>query len=175
MSIPPVQSADPLDQLARTLFRNFDLNHDGKLSADEFSVLIAKLTGNFTSSAAGTGTSGAANATTPVLPSTASSRKVRAPLEGFDAGKIADLEHRTPKYIFARVARHTDLSGVTNKPTAESVLRSMVPELEAAGLHVLDVRGDKIQINHAGKDVWIDVIRGANSGSPAFQWLGIRA
>jgi hypothetical protein len=49
----------------------------------------------------------------------------------------------------------------------------MAPRLQEAGLNVLDVQGDKIKITFEGQDVWIDVIRGAASGDPAFQWMPV--
>jgi hypothetical protein len=176
MSTTPVQAGNALGQLASTLFKSYDVNGDGRLDADEFSTLVAKLTGALAPAAAGQ----ASAATSPsyasrALPASASPRAVRARLEGFDHAKLADTAHRTQKYIFARVAQQTDLTSVTDKASAEAVLRSMVPSLQSAGLEVLDVKGDKIKVvgQHSGREVWIDVIRGANSATPAFQWLPI--
>jgi len=172
MSTMPIQSGNPLDQLARTLFRAYDTNSDGKLSSDEFATLVANLTGAV-ASAGRTATAAATSAvyTTPVLSTAA--REPRSALEGFDSAKLSNLNHRTPKYLFARVAQYADLSGVTDKASAESVLRGMTADLQAAGLNVLDVKGDKIQVTIDGRDTWIDVVRGANSGRAAFQWLPV--
>jgi hypothetical protein len=173
MSTSAIQSGNPIDQLAKTLFRAYDTNSDGKLSSDEFAKLVTNLTGAV-ASAGGTSSLAATsgNYTTPVL-STASAERARNAMDGFDSAKIANLEHRTPKYLFARVAQYASLDGVTDKATAETVLRGMTTDLKAAGLEVIDVKGDKIQINIEGHDTWIDVIHGANSGSPSFQWLPV--
>ena len=175
MSTTPIQPGNPLAQLAYTLFRSHDLNHDGRLDTEEFSMLVAKLTGTLTSAASSDrSAASSASDTSPVLPAS-SPRASYSRLEGFDYSKIANVAHRSQKYIFARVARHIDLAGVTNKASAEAVLRGMVPELRAGGLEVLEVKGDKIKVvgQHSGREVWIDVIRGANSDAPAFQWLPI--
>jgi hypothetical protein len=94
-------------------------------------------------------------------------------LEGFDPAKLADPTHKTPKYQFARVAQNYDLASVKDKASAEALLKNMAPQLESSGVKVLSVAGDAIQtIDPAtGKSVVVDVIKGANSGNPAFQWL----
>jgi Domain of unknown function (DUF4214) len=92
------------------------------------------------------------------------------PLEGYDAGKLNNLDHRTVKYQFGRVASHFSLSGVTDKASAEALLKSMVPALEAAGLKVHEVKGDKIRVDTPLGQEWVDVVRGAGSGSPGWWW-----
>jgi hypothetical protein len=171
MSTSAIQSGNPIDQLAKTLFRAYDTNSDGKLSSDEFATLVTNLTGAMAKVGGSSTAAATANYTTPVLSTSAA--RVRNAMEGFDSAKIDNLDHRTPKYMFARVAQYASLDGVTDKATAESVLRGMTADLKAAGLDVLDVKGDKIQVNIEGRDTWIDVIRGASSGSPSFQWLPV--
>jgi hypothetical protein len=169
MSMTPIQASDPLQQLAQLLLARFDTNKDGQFSLDEFSAILGRLTpGTVQAAVATSGT-----ATTPVYPTATSVTRAHDRLEGFNSEKIANREHRTPKYIFARVAMETDLSPVRDKASAEATLRGMVPKLQEAGLDVLGVTGDKIKINYEGKDIWIDVIRGASGGAPAFQWLPV--
>ncbi|TDI21682.1 MAG: hypothetical protein E2P06_13765 [Acidobacteria bacterium] len=56
--------------------------------------------------------------------------------------------------------------------------RSWGMQPPASALHritVLDVSRDKIQVlDDQGQTAWIDVIRGASAGDPAFQWLDMR-
>lgn len=92
------------------------------------------------------------------------------PLEGYDATKLNNLDHRTVKYQFGRVASHFSLSGVQNKQDAENLLKSMVPALEAAGLRVHEVKGDKIRVDTPLGQEWVDVVRGAGSGLPGWWW-----
>lgn len=168
MSTTPIQAPNSLQQLAQLLLGNFDANKDGQLSLEEFSSILGRMSSN----AAASPVALARTATTPVY-ATADVSRASGRLSGFSAEKIANAAHQTPKYIFARVALRSDLSSVKDKASAESTLRGMVPALQEAGLQVLDVRGDKIKINFEGQDVWIDVIRGASSGDPAFQWLPV--
>jgi hypothetical protein len=96
-------------------------------------------------------------------------------MAGFNDAKLGDPSHTTIKYTFGRVAQRYSLASVTDKASAESLLMQMRPELEAAGLTVLDVRKDKTQIqNGQGDTFWADVIRGASAGDPAFQWHDLR-
>ncbi|MDB5099746.1 MAG: hypothetical protein JWM80_4167 [Cyanobacteria bacterium RYN_339] len=92
------------------------------------------------------------------------------PLEGYDSAKLANPDHRTVKYVFGRVASNYPLDSVKDKPAAEALLNKMKPDLIAAGLDVKDVKGDKILVNTPVGDEWVDVVRGAGSGSPGWWW-----
>lgn len=46
----------------------------------------------------------------------------------------------------------------------------MVPELQAAGLEVVGVSGDKIQVKTEVGYEWVDVIRAAGGTNPGWQW-----
>jgi hypothetical protein len=172
MSVSPLSTGPSIVEVARQILQRFDANSDGRLNAEEFASLMSRLTGPETATTGTTRTSSTPS-TAPVLYSTVAPAhsERRAPLEGFDAAKLANVSHRTPKYIFARVAQGADLGGVRDKAGAEAVLRSLVPDLQAAGLEVLDVRGDRLQVRIEGRETWVDVVRGAHSGNPAFQWL----
>lgn len=174
MAINSLQSNNPLDQLARSLVDRFDANKDGQLTTDEFSSFLS----NFMTAVgkpSGSGLGVAAGA-----PAHGLTRAVvggSAPmLEGFDSRKLADPGHLTAKYKFGRVAQQYSLDSVTDKAAAEVLLNSMKSDLTAAGLEVLEVKGDKIKVkDDAGQDAWIDVIRGAGSGKAAgWQWLDTR-
>lgn len=170
MSTTPIQAPNSLQQLAQFLLGNFDANKDGQLSLEEFSSIL----GRMNSSTQASPVAIAKTATTPVYSAGVDVSRAKSRLDGFSAAKIANADHRTPKYIFARVAMQSDLSSVKDKASAEATLRGMVPALQEAGLNVLDVRGDKIKITYEGQDVWIDVIARASGGvDPAFQWLPV--
>lgn len=95
----------------------------------------------------------------------------KQPLEGYDQAKLDDPEHRTPKYIFGRVAQNFKLDSVqSDKAKAADLLEAMVPELRAAGLEVVGVSGDKIQVKTELGYEWVDVIRGAGAAKPGWQW-----
>jgi len=92
------------------------------------------------------------------------------PLEGYDSRKLADVSHQTVKYQFGRVASHFPLDSVKDKASAEALLNRMRPELEAAGLTVREIKGDKIRVDTELGQEWVDVVRGAGSGSPGWWW-----
>ena len=168
MSTTPIQSASSLQDLARVILQNFDANRDGQLGVDEFASLLSRLA----TGVAGGSTSAATAATAPVQ-SLAARERTRAPISGYSETKLANPNHLTPKYLFGRVAMWSDLSAIRDKASAEQFLRGLLPDLQAAGLEVKDVKGDKILVTYEGRDGWVDVIRGANSGKPALQWLPV--
>jgi hypothetical protein len=169
MSTNSVQSTTSLSDLATALVSRFDANKDGTLTTDEFTQFLSQMLGSagnavsaFTKTASSTSTGLKGGSTAPML-------------TGFDAGKLADTTHTSMKYKFGRVAQTYSLQSVTDKTSAETLLGSMTSDLSAAGLDVLEVKGDSIKVkDDAGQEAWIDVIRGSKSGSPAWQWLDSR-
>lgn len=155
-------ASTPIDTLARQLVQRFDSNRDGKLTTEEFTSVLRTLMDAQPSA----GTSAAASATAPVV--SAGIRRTDH-MAGFDLAKL-DASQST-KYRFARAASEASLASVTDKASAEALLTSMRPTFEREGLNVLAVKGDRIQVMHEGQPLWVDVIRGANSGTPSFQWL----
>lgn len=95
----------------------------------------------------------------------------KQPLEGYDQAKLDNPEHKTPKYLFGRVAQNFDLSSVKgDKSKAETLLKAMLPELKAAGLEVVGIEGDKIQVKTEVGYEWVDVVRGAGGDNPGWWW-----
>jgi hypothetical protein len=171
MAISSVSSGNPLDQLARSLVDRFDANKDGQLTTDEFTSFLSSF---LNSVSTGTGNAfGLSGAVPGALPP---SSGPKSPMEGFDAAKLADPSHDHVKYKFARVALNYSLNSVTDKASAGALLDSMKADLQAAGIDVLGVKGDKIQVNDdAGQPAWIDVMRGAGrGGAAAWQWMATR-
>lgn len=95
----------------------------------------------------------------------------KVPLEGYNAEKLANLEHKTPKYLFGRVAQGFKLDSVQgDKAKAEELLKAMLPDLKKAGLEVVGVEGDRIQVKTELGYEWVDVVRGAGSNDPGWHW-----
>jgi hypothetical protein len=179
MAISPLQTNNPFLALTRLFAETADTNRDGQVSQDEFATFLSNLLQSLTprSPVSSLAPNSAPHAT--ILPASGSALPLADPahlphLSGYSQTKLADSSHTTPKYLFGRVAQNVDLSSVVDKESAEALLRLMQPELEAAGLTILDISKDKIQVNDDnGNPVWVDVIRGSESGSPAFQWLPV--
>lgn len=152
-----INGALPADALARQLMQVFDRNRDGNLTTEEFTSVLRSLVD-------------AQNQANPAPPAASAGIRRTDHLEGFDLNKLEN-GHQTTKYRFARAASEFSLTSVTDKASAEALLNSMRPTFEREGLEVLAVKGDRIQVMHEGQPIWVDVIRGANSGAPAFQWL----
>jgi len=170
MPASPIQGNNSLQEMTKSLLQTFDTNRDGSLSSDEFGQFLTRLVASLNTGTTVTGNRPSALAKASLPNANVGPGKGR--LEGFDDRKLADPNHQSVKYKFARVAQSFDLSAVKDKAAAEAVLQQMRPELEKSGIKVFDVKGDRIEVeDEPGKRTWIDVVRGANSGSPAFQWL----
>jgi hypothetical protein len=146
-----------IDLLTQQLMGRFDRNKDGHLTTEEFTSVLKGL---LDAQPAGVGSS----SSTPMP----SARRTDH-LTGFDHGKLQSS--LSIKYRFARAATEFGLGSVTDKASAQALLESMRPAFAREGLDVLAIKGDRVQVTYEGQPLWVDVIRGSSSGSPAFQWL----
>ena len=170
MAISSVSSTNPLDQLAQSLVQRFDANQDGQLTTDEFTSFLSSFLSSISS-----GNGNALGLSTTTSTNAAANSGPKARLEGFDMGKINNPSNTHVKYKFGRIAQNFSLSSVTDKASAEALLNSMKPQMQAAGIDVLDVKGDKIQVkDDAGQPAWIDVIRATGSSDTGWQWMDTR-
>jgi hypothetical protein len=97
----------------------------------------------------------------------------KVPLEGYDQSKLDNPEHKTPKYLFGRVAQGFSLDSLGgDKAKAQELLTAMVPDLKKAGLEVVSVKGDRIQVKTELGYEWVDVVRAsaAAKGEQGWQW-----
>ena len=158
----PVASGNITEQFARTLMTSLDLRRDDPRSADEFTSYLTALAGE------------ELGTDSPTHPATHDGPAPR--MIGFDFATLSDPSHATVKYQFGRVAQRYSLASVRDHASAESLLLQMRPDLEAAGIAVLDVSQDKIQVrDDHGRAGWIGVIGGAGGIDPAFQWRTLPA
>jgi hypothetical protein len=166
MTITNVASTNPLDQLARALVGQFDANKDGTLTTDEFSAFLTQFLGS---------TNTLTTATTTTTPTTANGLKngtVVPRLIGFNADKLADVNHDTVKYKIGRVMQQYSLENVKTKSDAEALLTSMKGDFEKAGVNILEVEKDRLKFkDDSGHDVWIDAVHATGSSKMAWQWL----
>ena len=89
---------------------------------------------------------------------------------GFDRNKLNDPNHKTVKYTFARVAMNYKLDSVKDMASAETLLKAMSGDLKAAGIEVVGVSKDRIQVKTEVGYEWVDVIKNAGAGNPEFWW-----
>lgn len=171
MSTSAIQSANALQDLAKTITARFDVDGDGRLSTDEFGGFLSTFLGSLqtnplqAAAASATATPGATAAATE-----SATRPVVGLLAGFDAGKIADAAHTTTKYQVARVLQHY--------PNSPAGLREALPELQQLfpGITIAGSKGDKLDFgSYTAPDGMrigvIDVIQSAGMGGTAWQWM----
>jgi hypothetical protein len=97
--------------------------------------------------------------------------------DGFNRDKINNPDKYAPhdsgsvKYKFARVAMNYKLDSVKDsKGTSEELLKAMTGDLKKAGIEVVGVSGDRIQVKTEAGYEWVDVIKNAGSDKPQFWW-----
>ncbi|HEX7085408.1 MAG TPA: hypothetical protein VF198_03540 [Vicinamibacterales bacterium] len=109
MSINPLQTASPIEQLARSLVDRFDVNRDGQLTTDEFTTVLSSLADRARSAAAGVaGAEGARPQDLP--PAFADGRKALEPLL---AGNLSEpaLQH-AKSWLVEMVRRYADVASL---------------------------------------------------------------
>ncbi len=167
MSTAAVTAQSSVQDLTLQILNQYDADKNGELSASEFSSVLSALLGNPSATTPATLT-----VPPPSVPGASNTSGLpKSEMAGFNYDKIADPTHQTSKYQFARVAWNDDLSTVHDKASAQSLLESMVRELQAAGLNVTAVDTDKIQVRDEYGTYWVDVIRDYDGSNQAFQWL----
>lgn len=167
MSTSAVSSQSSIQDLALSILNQYDTDKDGQLGATEFSNVLSNLLGG----AVGTSSSASADVANPNASTHATGGMPASDMTGFNYDKIMDESHQTSKYQFARVAWNVDLSSVHDKASCQALLESMVPDMQAAGMNVVAVDTDKIQVSDQYGTYWVDVIRDYDGPNQAFQWL----
>jgi hypothetical protein len=96
MSTSPISATSVIQDLAKTITSRYDADGDGRLSSDEFSGFLSSFLGslqnNPLTSAANSGLSSA------TASAAAADRSKVGTMAGFDAKKLGDTSHTTPKY-----------------------------------------------------------------------------
>jgi hypothetical protein len=153
-----VSSGTAMQDLADRLIKKFDTNSDGKLSAEEFGGLLSGLLGKDVAGGSIKTAFAQVNDRTPV-----------GTMSGFDAGKLADTNHRSVKYEVARVLQFY--------PNTPAGLQAALPELQALfpNVTITGSKGDKLDFGDYERDGTrigvVDVIQGAGDGGRAWAWM----
>ena len=99
-------AVDSVSVLASAIFKRIDANGDGKLNGSEFQTFLQNLLGKV-----GNGTPGLGSEASAIAPRAAAAEsRIYQPMMGFDYGKLNDLSHTTPKYVFARATQNVNLA-----------------------------------------------------------------
>ncbi|MBK7975361.1 MAG: hypothetical protein IPK07_19440 [Deltaproteobacteria bacterium] len=167
MSTSAVSSQSSIQDLALSILNQYDTNKDGQLGATEFSNVLSNLLGGAVGSTSPTSSESVGSNTS----ATALGGMPASDMTGFNYDKIMNESHQTSKYLFARVAWNVDLASVHDKASCQALLESMVPDMQAAGMNVVAVDTDKIQVSDEYGTYWVDVIRDYDGPNQAFQWL----
>ncbi len=113
MSINPLQTTSPIEQIARSLVDRFDANRDGQLTTEEFTSVLSSLAERARSAAAGAAGHEGAQALPPAL------AEGQAALEPLLAGDLSAPALLNAKSWLAEIARRyaaaadlPDVSGI---------------------------------------------------------------
>ena len=169
MSTSPIQATTVVQDLAKAITSRYDADGDGRLSSDEFSGFLSSFLGSINSNplsalgSSGLPTVSAAGATL------AADRAKVGTMAGFDATKLANASHTSPKYQIGRVLQYY--------PNTPAGLKSALPELQqlVPGIAISGSKGDRLDfgsyVSPEGIKVGVvDVIQSAGAGGTAWQW-----
>jgi len=98
-------------------------------------------------------------------------------LEGFDSGKLGDLTHTSPKYVFARIAQQYNVADPAQRQAMLAALRAD-PSGYFRNATLSGSKGDVLEIGGTldprfGGVSRFDIIRAAGEGGKGWQWGGI--
>ena len=168
MATSPIQATTVIQDLAKTITSRYDADGDGRLSSDEFSGFLSSFLGSLQNNPL-TSSSSALSSTNASTSAAAVDRPKVGNMAGFDAAKLANTSHTSPKYQIGRI-----LQDYANTPTG---LKNALPELQqlVPGLAITGSKGDKLDfgsyVSPEGIKVGvIDVIQSAGAGGTAWQW-----
>lgn len=163
-----IGSSNDLSQIAGRLMDRVDANRDGQLSKDEFNTFLTSLLQGVSATSVAD-----APAATPApaafAPRPLTSLALGASYEaipGFDSGKMNNLTHTTPKYMFARAVQDIGLLGA---PTTAS-LQSVVDQYNKATGSSATVKGQDT-IDFGGEIGVVDVIFSVDGPDARWQWI----
>ncbi len=169
MATSPIQATTVIQDLAKTITSRYDADGDGRLSSDEFSGFLSSFLGSLQNNPLTSSNSALSSTNATTATAAAADRPKVGTMAGFDAAKLANTLHTSPKYQIGRVLQYY--------PNTPAGLKSALPELQqlVPGLAITGSKGDKLDfgsyISPEGIQVGvIDVIQSAGAGGTAWQW-----
>jgi hypothetical protein len=172
MSSSPIQATTVIQDLAKAITSRYDADGDGRLSSDEFSGFLSSFLGSLQNNPLTSAASNTLSTTNGTTSAAAADRPKVGTMAGFDAAKLANTSHTSPKYQIGRVLQYY--------PNTPAGLKAALPELQQLipGLTIAGSKGDQLDfgnyVSPEGIKVGvIDVIQSAGSGGTAWQWAPI--
>ena len=157
--------------LAATITKQLDADHDGKLSSTEFEGFLSQFL-NTVGQNVTTAAASASVAATTTAAATPAARPAIGTMAGFDAAKLANTAHDTFKYQIGRI-----LQGYANTPAG---LREALPEIQqlVPGAKIVGSKGDSIDfgdyVDNRGTRIGVvDLVQAAGEGGKAWQWCPV--
>jgi hypothetical protein len=175
MATLPVQSSNPIQELAAKITKKLDVDGDGNLSSVEFSGFLTQFLGALQTQQAG----GNSKTLTDVLNAAAGTgtgatadRKPVGTMAGYDMGKLANLSHDSSKYRIGRILQYY--------PNTPQGLRDALPEIQQIipSAKITGGNGDKLDfgtyVDSRGFTLGvIDVLVAGGAGGRAWQWAPV--
>lgn len=165
----PAQQAQLRDKLSRDLFSSLKSSgHDVKWQGDQL-LVDGRLYD------VGGGADGNLAGDHVALPARPTGGAYAGQLSGFDATKLGNADHNTPKYVFARIAQNYDVSDPAQRQAMLEALRAD-PSGYFANATLGGSKGDKLIIGGALDPKFegigsFDVVQAAGEGGRNWQWL----
>lgn len=162
--------SNDITQIASRLMDRVDGNRDGQLSKDEFNSFLSSLLQGVAATTVGAPASSGTAAQAALASRSLTALSLGAgnyqPIQGFDSGKLNDLGHTTPKYMFARAVQDAGLYG---GPTSAN-LQAVVDQYNQATGGSATVKGDDT-IDFGGEVGVVDVIFSVGDPQARWQWI----
>jgi hypothetical protein len=141
-------SIDSISALASAIFKRVDANGDGKLDGTEFQSFLQNLIGDMGNKTQGLGSQASALAARTL----SAEPRTYQPMIGFDYTKLNDLNHTTPKYVFARATQNVNLAW--NRASRSDGLQQIVDVVKQNGYPNAKVTGkDSIDFGDGNGDI----------------------
>jgi hypothetical protein len=172
MATIPVQSTNPIQDLASRITKKLDVDGDGNLSSIEFSSFLTQFLGALQTQPQNGSATSALNQVLNGNATASADRKAVGTMAGFDPIKMANASHDSTKYRIGRILQYY--------PNTPAGLRDALPEIQQIipGVKIAGSNGDKLDfgsyVDPKGYKIGIiDVLQAAGAGGTAWQWAPV--
>jgi hypothetical protein len=106
MATSPIQATTVIQDLAKTITSRYDADGDGRLSSDEFSGFLSSFLGSLQNNPLTSSSSALSSTNASTATAAAADRPKVGTMAGFDAAKLANTSHTSPKYQIGRILQY---------------------------------------------------------------------